>query len=311
MLERNSLFHYYAGIFARNFKGVKALYILGNVFFQVRKVLFGITFFMLTSQPIMASAAFEIPRSEVFELIDTSSHRVYPIFVKLPRSYARSKNRTYPVIYLTDAMYSFQVVSGATRLPMNSGVMEEAIIVGISYAVEDTGAVSRVRDYTPIKANSWKLETGHAAQFVAFIENTVFPSIEQKFRANKNGRTFVGHSLGGLLGAYILLTHQTLFDNYIISSPSVWFHDNYILSDKNKPNLTSKKVFLGVGQYETPKFGERENMVAGAQALYDKLDMLIPAANIRLRVIPEASHATAFPSTVIQGLNWVLKIPNK
>jgi predicted alpha/beta superfamily hydrolase len=247
----------------------------------------------------------------VFELIDPSSHRTYPIFVKLPRSYDRSKNKKYPVIYLTDAMYSFQVVSGATRFPMNSGVMQEAIIVGISYATEDIGTASRVRDYTPIKANSWKMKTGDAAKHVIFFQKTVFPNIEQKFRAKSVGRTFVGHSLGGLLGAYILLNHNTLFDNYIIGSPSVWFNNHYILSNENKPQSTSKRVYISVGQFEVPKFGERENMVSGAQALYQKLGGIMPKQNIRFRVIPEATHATSFPTTAIQGLYWLLKKHDK
>ena len=119
--------------------------VFDHVFFEVRKMAFFIilcSFALSICQQVLADSAFTIPRSEVFELIDPSSHRTYPIFVKLPRSYDRSKDKKYPAIYLTDAMYSFQVVSGATRFPMNSGVIQEAIIVGISYAAEDIGAAS-------------------------------------------------------------------------------------------------------------------------------------------------------------------------
>ena len=75
--------------------------------------------------------------------------------------------------------------------------------------------------------------------------------------------------------------------------------------------LSFKKVFIGVGQYEMPTFGERENMVAGAQALYNKLDDFMPDSSLRFRVIPEATHVTSFPTTVIQGLNWLFKLEEK
>jgi predicted alpha/beta superfamily hydrolase len=296
---------------ALNFKRVETLYALDKLFFQAFKLVFFLgVLSILTlsiSQQVFAASAFEIPRSEVFELIDPNSHRTYPIFVKLPRSYAHSKDKKYPVIYLTDAMYSFQVVSGVTRFPMNSRKMHEAIIVGISYAKQDVGAASRVRDYTPTKVNSWKMKTGDAAKHVVFLQNTVFPSIERKFRAKNVGRTFIGHSLGGLFGAYILLQHNTLFDHYIIGSPSVWFNDNYILSNMSKPITASKKIYISVGEFEVPKFGEREDMVSGAQVLYKKLSGIMPKADIRFRVIPEATHATSFPTTFIQGLHWLLK----
>ncbi|WP_425468843.1 hypothetical protein [Paraglaciecola mesophila] len=94
--------------------------------------------------------AYTIPRSEVVELEEPISKRVYPLFIKLPRSYRTNKSKDYPVIYLTDAPYSFPLVSGATRFPMNSGTMEEAIIVGISYSKGSKGASSRV---IPIRIN--------------------------------------------------------------------------------------------------------------------------------------------------------------
>ena len=93
-------------------------------------------------------SSFEIPRSSVIDIKDSISDRVYPIFIKLPASYKRNNTKSYPVIYLTDAWYSFQIVSGATRFPMNSGKMQEAIIVGISYSKGSKGSSSRVRDYT-------------------------------------------------------------------------------------------------------------------------------------------------------------------
>lgn len=252
------------------------------------------------------SESFEIPRSETLELADPLSKRVYPLFIKLPRSYHSSKDQRYPVIYLTDAWYSFQVASGATRFPMNSGVMEEAIIVGISYSKGSRGPSSRVRDYTPSKAASWKLETGGAEAHAKFIRDTVFSYIDANYRTKAAERTFVGNSLGGLFGAYILFEHPGMFSSYILGSPSVWFDNNHILSSPiTKPNKPIK-VYLAVGGLEMPEFGEREQMVTGATQLVEKINAHSNKnIDLKFHIIEGARHATAFPTTLIQGLDWI------
>lgn len=252
--------------------------------------------------------AFEIPRSSVINIKDPISERVYPIFIKLPASYKANNEQSYPVIYLTDAWYSFQIVSGATRFPMNSGKMQEAIIVGISYSKGSKGPSSRIRDYTHKKDRSWKLQTGKAPEHAHFIENSVFPYMKDNYRVN-DSRTYVGNSLGGLLGAYILLTNPTMFNNYVLGSPSVWFKDNDILSIKPKLNLNKHKVFIAVGANETLAVDSlQHDMVDGAKKLESKLSSeFFPNVKVKLLTIQGANHETAFPTTAIQGLYWMFK----
>ncbi len=251
---------------------------------------------------------FEIPRSNVIEIKDPDSERIYPLFIKLPRSYDYQKDKSYPVIYLTDAWYSFQVVSGATRLPMNTGKMQEAIIVGISYSKGSKGPSSRIRDYTHIEDSSWKYQTGKAKEHIRFIEKSVFSFIEKNYRVNES-RTFVGNSLGGLLGAYILFTKPDMFNNYVLGSPSVWFKDNDILKIKTEPNLNKHKVFIAVGANETLELDSpKHDMVKGAKKLELKLSgKLFPNTKVKLLTIQGANHETAFPTTAIQGLYWLFK----
>ena len=250
--------------------------------------------------------AYTIPRSEVVELEEPISKRVYPLFIKLPRSYRTNKSKHYPVIYLTDAPYSFPLVSGATRFPMNSGTMEEAIIAGISYSKGSKGASSRVRDFTPSKAKDWKLHTGEAKAHLTFIQDIVFPYIESNYRAAPEHRTYVGNSLGGLFGAYVLFTAPETFSAYVLGSPSVWFINHYLLSLSMQSPEHKTKVYLSVGSLESPEFGEREDMVKGAQLLADKITAGA-SENVKLnfKIIEGATHYTAFPTTSIQGLDWI------
>ena len=253
-----------------------------------------------------ANDGFEIPRSKTVELTEPSTKRIYPLFIKLPRSYESNKDKKYPVIYLMDAWYSFQIASGATRFPMNSGVMEEAIIVGVSYSKDSKGASSRIRDYTPSKATSWKLQTGNADGHAKFIRETVFPYIEANYRTKPSERTFVGNSLGGLFGAYILFKHPDMFGSYILGSPSVWFDKNHILDSRITKSDLPIKVYLSVGSLEQPEFGEREDMITGAKNLAEKISAQSSENTIlKFRVIDGARHATAFPTTLIQGLDWI------
>jgi predicted alpha/beta superfamily hydrolase len=65
-----------------------------------------------------------------------------------------------------------------------------------------------------------------AHDYLAFVERELIPYIEARYRADPQRRALGGHSLGGLFGAYALLTKPELFQHYILSSPSLWFHEN-------------------------------------------------------------------------------------
>ena len=261
---------------------------------------------------LSADTPYELPRSSVIELEEKSSGRIYPLFIQLPPSYAANTDQAYPVIYLTDAHYSFPIVSGAMRFPMNSGVMQHSIIVAVSYEKGSAGTSSRIRDYTPTSAKAWKQHTGNAQGHMAFVRESVMPFIESKYRASKTDRTFVGNSLGGLFGAYILFTQPDMFSSYILGSPSVWFDDNAILNTPLTKPKTKIKVYLAVGEYETPAFGEGQDMVAGAMQLRDKIAASGNAdIKINFTIVSGASHATAFPTTAIQGLDWLYGIKRK
>lgn len=255
----------------------------------------------------ISSVPYSPQRSSIIELEESATGRIYPIYVQLPRSYSTSPSKQYPVIFTTDAPYSFPTLVGATRIPMYTGVMEEAIIVSVAYSTDSRGVQSRVRDYTPVKADSWKMETGNANTHIEFFKTDIFPFIESKYRTDTNSRIFIGHSLGGLLGAYILFEYPDTFSSYILSSPSVWFNDNHLLQMTPKKTTSETKVYLSVGALETPEFGERENMVKGSNMLAEKISKQSDD-NVQMKyvVVEGASHATVFPTIAIQGLDWIL-----
>jgi len=268
----------------------------------------------ITSNGAKLKTSFQIPRSSVVEVQDSQSQRIYPLFIKLPKSYRKNKTKKYPVIYLTDAWYSFQIVSGATRYPMNVGKMSEAIIVGISYAKGSKGDSSRVRDYTPTVDEQWRQQTGQAQQHMEFIENDVFSYIEQHYRTQPHDRTFVGNSLGGLFGSYILLTKPALFSRYILGSPSYWFDNKTIFklasSFTKQDRIIKAKVFIAIGERETKALESTYDMVSDAEQFAKTLlSWQHPELIVKMMVIAQANHQTAFPTTAIQGLYWLHQVP--
>lgn len=258
---------------------------------------------------VSAEISYQLARSSVTELSDPDTGLVYPLYIQLPVSYNKEPKRSYPVVYLLDADYSFPLVSGASRFPVNNGTMQPFILVAIAYDKKSKGVESRVRDYTPTPNPSWKQQTGLAKVHQRFIKERVFPFIASNYRASETDRTLVGHSLGALFGASVLFSDPDMFSAYLLSSPSVWFDDDSILAMKPTQPKQEVKVYLAVGEQETPQFGEGQNMVFGAIQLKEKIEKIAnPSLKLKFSVSAAASHTTAFPTAAIQGLDWIYGI---
>ncbi|MEP1553002.1 MAG: alpha/beta hydrolase-fold protein [Paraglaciecola sp.] len=189
------------------------------------------------------------------------------INVYLPQGYSKALAKDYPVIYLLDGSIEedFIHIAGLVQFGSFSWVemLPESIVVGISN-------VDRRRDFTFPTGNERDKKdfptTGHSQSFIRFIETELQPYIDAKYRTTST-KTLIGQSLGGLLATEILFKKPDLFDNYIITSPSLWWDDESLL--KYTPALyTSKKyVFIAVGK-------EGEEIERTARELYDKLKVL-------------------------------------
>ena len=265
---------------------------------------------LVVSEYAFSQSEFSLPRTEVVEIIDSKSKRIYELHIQHPRHF--SKEHKYPVVYMTDSPYTFPIVTGSARYPVNFKKMEDLMFVGISWQKRHHGGLSRQRDYTPTPSSpGFKDPSGKAHEHLNFIRNDVFKYIEGKYNTDPTRRTYIGNSFGGLFGAYILLNSPELFRNYILGSPSMWWDNDYMMQQKYDidPNYEGA-VFISVGALETKNSkSTRHDMVLGAQTLYSLLAKnKPPAMNIELRVVPNANHETAFPTAAIQGLWWLFEI---
>lgn len=261
------------------------------------------------------ASEYRIANTEVNTLDDGG--RQYDIAIKLPDNYYQPGqfSQRYPVIYMLDASYSFPLVVGATHFPMNSQQMERAILVALSWQRGMSGTASRVRDYTPTQAADWTLETGGAERHLHFLANRVIPFVEARFRTTAQKRTFVGNSLGGLFGLYILLNQPTLFEHYVLGSPSLWYDNKALLGqvsawadNQQNPNA---KVFIGVGEKETPLGSNiSHDLVGDAISLKSQLaPWRFEHLDVKLMIVPNAGHEVAFPAVVTSALDWLFAQP--
>ena len=155
---------------------------------------------------------------------------------------------------------------------------------------------------------------GHAEDFRRFIQEEVFPLVEHNYRVDMKRKIYAGHSYGGLLGAYILLTAPAMFERYIISSPSFWF-DNKIMLSRARSYTGSHSdlpasVFFDVGAYETinrashdERYNHTQDLVRDLQVFEDQLKSpRYPSLQIASWILPDEDHLTVFPSAVTRAL---------
>ncbi|HAU3991343.1 TPA: alpha/beta hydrolase, partial [Legionella pneumophila] len=182
----------------------------------------------------------------------------YNLYISLPKGYS-SNNKSYPIIYLLDADYSFALAKQISEHLSDRNRINDSIIVGIAYANPNEYKKNRTRDYTPSYVSSggygseYQKYSGGAEAFYRFIYSELIPYLHQTYRVNQNS-TFVGHSYGGLFGVYLLIHHPEVFNHYIIVSPSLWYDNHLVLKAaqrKRNFNLQQKtRVCFIIGDHE-------------------------------------------------------------
>lgn len=258
-------------------------------------------------QPAMKQNSKPFVLGQIDEIQSAVLNEKRTLNIYLPEGYSSDDSTKYPVVYLLDGSadedfihvvgtYQFNSFDWVKRAP-------RSIIVGIAN-------IDRKRDYTFPTTSAADLKkfptTGHSDNFIRFIENELQPYIASKYRTNSS-RTLIGESLGGLLAAEILLTRPTLFTQYIIISPSIWWDNGSLLkrsSDLLKENFAQHTdVYIGVGEEgRTP--GEAVRIQKDdAKALAEKIKSTKSKnVNVFFDFLPAEDHATVAAQALMNAL---------
>ncbi|GEQ87109.1 esterase [Patiriisocius marinistellae] len=221
--------------------------------------------------------------------------------IYLPQSYKKDTITKYPVIYLLDgsADEDFIHISGLVQFGSFSWInmLPESIVVGISN-------IDRKKDFTYPSNNALDKKdfptSGGSENFIRFLEMELQPLIAANYNISEE-KTIIGQSLGGLLAAEILIKKPSLFNNYIIVSPSMWWDDESLLSFTPKISEATKKIFIGVGK-------EGPIMEESAMALYLKMRKTYRQnPNIHFKFFPEQDHGDTLHQAVYEAFASLFK----
>lgn len=243
------------------------------------------------------------------ELAETRVLNIY-----LPEGYNPKDSLKYPVIYLLDGSSDEDFIHIVGLVQFYSfewiNLVPKSIVVGIA-------TVDRRRDFTfPTNTEEDKKRfpsSGHSDKFTAFIEKELQPFIEKKYKTSPN-KTLIGQSFGGLFATEILLKKPTLFNTYIIVSPSLWW-DNGSLLNQNSTLLTENfsqqtHVYIGVGKEgltptETPRV-----MEVDANLLAEKIKATkSKKVTTFFDYLPQENHATILHQAVSNSFKLLYQVP--
>ncbi|WP_316747912.1 alpha/beta hydrolase [Pedobacter gandavensis] len=240
----------------------------------------------------MESKLFSIGRTEIIKSNILGESRTLNIY--LPEGYHPDSAKTYPVIYLLDgsANEDFIHVAGLVQFLTLTETMPAAIVVGI-------GNVDRKRDYTfpttNVKDKKDYPTTGQSAKFISFLGKELQPYIAKNYKTNWMN-TLSGQSLGALLATEILLKEPSLFNQYLIVSPSLWWDDESLLA--KAPELLKSlpaqkiKVYVAVGKEGAVMEGDAK-----------KLTEILITTNLEVHFafFPDGNHSNVLHNALYKG----------
>ena len=258
---------------------------------------------------VLAATPVTIPNSEVRTLESRQNGIGYKIYVGLPNGYEEGSRR-YGVVYTLDADYSFAIARNVVEHLADRDHLEPLIVVSIAYDGPPQYRLNRTRDYTPTHTleggygPEMQKHSGGGRTFRQFLTDELVPFIDRTYRTDSTKRALVGHSYGGLFTTWVMLTTGTsVFNRYVIVSPSFWYDDEMIF-DVVKTAKPGGRVYISAGALENRVMGRDVRRLARVLR-----DPARPGLALRDEVLDNETHNSIFPSAFSRGLRFVFQGP--
>jgi predicted alpha/beta superfamily hydrolase len=222
-------------------------------------------------------------------------------WVSLPESYGNegSSYKTYPVLIVLDGNAHFRSITGMVNY-MSAGyngntVIPEMIVVAIQN-------VNRRRDFTPDKIiTTRENDSGGGDRFLSFLEDELFPELDQTYRTDPY-RILFGHSLGGLLATHAYMKEKTLFNAFIAVDPSFGAWDAETM-DKKLEAVTvhsfERFIYIATANWGKRNIRNRDRHVRLYEALNSKCEGDFPA---KLEYFENENHGSVPPIAFYNGM---------
>jgi predicted alpha/beta superfamily hydrolase len=224
-------------------------------------------------------------------------------------------SETLPVVYVLDGWAFFGTVTETCRMLRFSGEIQPVLIVGISWEGGFAEhAYNRARDFYPTYISPEELvekrgpqyaylvpTSGGAASFLRFLQEELFPFVEQEYGGDPSDRGLFGYSAGGTFVSWVLFNTPQVFQRYMIGSPALYWDDGLIHKHEaayaERQSELPAKVFLSVGDAEEDEaIAHVDRLKNTMQARdYGGLDLVS-------RVFEGETHASGIPATFSRAL---------
>jgi predicted alpha/beta superfamily hydrolase len=248
----------------------------------------------------------QLQHTLVHELTSVFTKTDYDVYISFPRGYDSAKGK-FPVLVVLDAEVNFGAMTYIAQRLAKDELIPPLFVVGIAYrgeTDEDTHYAIRGRDLTPTTdpEKQYRFGNGGAENFVKFISDELFPYLLANYPIQNDNKALYGHSFGGLFGTHVLLNHPTLFNNYLILSPSLWWNKKAIMTDVELDSSITRqhlKVYMATGALEGGMVGDQLKMVKTILALNSK------NINIKSEILDNETHRTVIGRGFTNALRFV------
>jgi uncharacterized protein len=287
---------------------------------------------------VRAQVAVPLFGSSQFDLPSKISGRTYRIFVFKPLIPAPPSG--YPVVFVTDGNGIFPLAAAQMAIMGLAG--KGAMVVGIGYPTDDymRPMMLRYRDLTPVTEDKTLFpaqppladadQGGASELFYRFITEELRPAVSASFPIDAQQQTLYGHSLGGLFTLGVMFKHPESFNNYVASSPSIWWDKKSVLRQEGgflaraKAAKRPLRVLICVGGKEEEPYAKappggmslsevnkkisEARMVSNARGLAQRLAHAGAMSGIvvRFQDFSAEDHLSAIPASVSRTIGFVL-----
>ena len=283
--------------------------------------------------------------AEYFDLESSYVGDTFRIFVAKP-PFADNQKR-YPAIYAADGNGAFTMVMSIQRTLAWGGESPAAYVIGVGYPTEGgylQAIAKRNRDYPPTDGGDYaRAMLGQnfapgAKDFLGFLTEELKLELESRYAIESSDSTFFGSSLGGLFGAWTLLTSPAAFQRYILASPAITWNAEEVWHWEEAYAETHRDlcatVYLSAGELEASDTARRyaletaennpmlrpriEAMIAwfeehgwprtaeiGPEFVAKMASRAYPGLKIHCRNMPDETHMSVPPAVISRGLRYV------
>jgi predicted alpha/beta superfamily hydrolase len=254
----------------------------------------------------------------------------HEIRVALPAAYHVRPDEKYPVLWVTDGAFAFNLTVGMVDILRQAFLVPELIVfsVGAPNRTGIEGAERRNSEFAPpgeqylfdglggdylkkLNAENDLDNAPHRAdEFLAFLIDEVRPVLAEKYRM-KDDHALFGHSGGGMFTAYALFARPGAFSKYIIGSPSINGADRRVFQMEQEyaenHDDFDVSIFFGAGESEIHNtYTAAWGIVSATALLAETLQLRrYRSLHVTTRIFPGKDHVTVIPDVLFEGLQFV------